>query len=49
MMLTETCGTLMVENIADVGGWLTKLAGRTGEPIVRAARSQGMKLMASSS
>jgi RHH-type proline utilization regulon transcriptional repressor/proline dehydrogenase/delta 1-pyrroline-5-carboxylate dehydrogenase len=46
MMLTGKLVAPTVENIADVGGWLTKLAGRMGEPIVRASLKQGMKLMA---
>ncbi|MBL8520448.1 MAG: bifunctional proline dehydrogenase/L-glutamate gamma-semialdehyde dehydrogenase PutA [Betaproteobacteria bacterium] len=46
MMLTGKLVAPNVEGIADVGGWLTKLAGRVGEPIVRASLKQGMKLMA---
>ncbi|HEX4858018.1 MAG TPA: proline dehydrogenase family protein, partial [Usitatibacteraceae bacterium] len=46
MMLTGKLVAPTVEGIADVGGWLTRLAGRVGEPIVRTALKQGMKLMA---
>jgi RHH-type proline utilization regulon transcriptional repressor/proline dehydrogenase/delta 1-pyrroline-5-carboxylate dehydrogenase len=46
MMLTGKLAAPSVEHIADMGGWLTKLASRVGEPIVRAALRQGMKLMA---
>ena len=46
MMLTGKLVAPTVESFADVGGWLTRLAGRAGEPIVRTALRQGMKLMA---
>ena len=46
MMLTGKLVAPTVDGFADVGGWLTKLAGRAGEPIVRTALRQGMKLMA---
>ena len=46
MMLTGKLVAPTVESVADVGGWLTRLAGRAGEPIVRTALRQGMKLMA---
>ena len=46
MMLTGKLVAPTVESFADVGGWLTKLAGKAGEPIVRTALRQGMKLMA---
>ncbi len=46
MMLTGKLVAPTVESFADVGGWLTKLAARAGEPIVRTALRQGMKLMA---
>lgn len=46
MMLTGKLVAPTVEHFADVGGWLTRLAGRAGEPIVRGALRQGMKLMA---
>jgi RHH-type proline utilization regulon transcriptional repressor/proline dehydrogenase/delta 1-pyrroline-5-carboxylate dehydrogenase len=46
MMLTGKLAAPNVEHIADVGGWLTRLAARVGEPIVRTALRQGMKLMA---
>ncbi len=46
MMLTGKLVATNVASFADVGGWLTRLAGRAGEPIVRTALRQGMKLMA---
>lgn len=46
MMLTGKLAAPTVDGFADVGGWLTKLAARAGEPIVRTALRQGMKLMA---
>jgi RHH-type transcriptional regulator, proline utilization regulon repressor / proline dehydrogenase / delta 1-pyrroline-5-carboxylate dehydrogenase len=46
MMLTGKLAAPTVDSFADVGGWLTKLAARAGEPIVRTALRQGMKLMA---
>ena len=46
MMLTGKLVAPTVDGFGDVGGWLTRLAGRAGEPIVRTALRQGMKLMA---
>ena len=46
MMLTGKLVAPTVDSFGDVGGWLTRLAGRAGEPIVRTALRQGMKLMA---
>ena len=46
MMLTGKLVAPTNAGFADVGGWLTKLAARAGEPIVRTALRQGMKLMA---
>lgn len=46
MMLTGKLVSVTPDSVADVGGWLTRLAARAGEPIVRAALRQGMKMMA---
>ncbi len=46
MMLTGKLVAPTAASIADVGGWLTRLAAKAGEPIVRASLRQGMKLMA---
>ena len=46
MMLTGKLVAPTVDSFADVGGWLTRLAAKAGEPIVRASLRQGMKLMA---
>ncbi len=46
MMLTGKLVAPRADTFRDVGGWLTKLAARAGEPIVRTALRQGMKLMA---
>ncbi len=46
MMLTGKLVSVAPESVADVGGWLTRLAARAGEPIVRTALRQGMKMMA---
>jgi RHH-type transcriptional regulator, proline utilization regulon repressor / proline dehydrogenase / delta 1-pyrroline-5-carboxylate dehydrogenase len=46
MMLTGKLVAPTADSFADVGGWLTKLAAKAGEPIVRASLRQGMKLMA---
>jgi RHH-type proline utilization regulon transcriptional repressor/proline dehydrogenase/delta 1-pyrroline-5-carboxylate dehydrogenase len=46
MMLTGKLVTVKPEDLADVGGWLGKLANKLGEPIVRTALRQGMRLMA---
>ena len=46
MMLTGKLVAPTADSFGDVGGWLTRLAARAGEPIVRTALRQGMKLMA---
>ncbi|MBL8511981.1 MAG: proline dehydrogenase family protein, partial [Betaproteobacteria bacterium] len=46
MMLTGKLVTVEPTSLMDMGGWLTRLAARAGEPIVRTALRQGMKLMA---
>ena len=46
MMLTGKLVSTTADSFADVGGWLTRLAAKAGEPIVRASLRQGMKLMA---
>ena len=46
MMLTGKLVSVNPTSVADVGGWITRLAARAGEPIVRTALRQGMKLMA---
>ena len=46
MMLTGKLVSPTAESFTDVGGWLTKLAAKAGEPIVRASLRQGMRLMA---
>jgi RHH-type proline utilization regulon transcriptional repressor/proline dehydrogenase/delta 1-pyrroline-5-carboxylate dehydrogenase len=46
MMLTGKLVTVAPTDLIDVGGWLGKLANKLGEPIVRTALRQGMKLMA---
>jgi RHH-type transcriptional regulator, proline utilization regulon repressor / proline dehydrogenase / delta 1-pyrroline-5-carboxylate dehydrogenase len=46
MMLTGKLVSVSPTSMADVGGWITRLAARAGEPIVRTALRQGMKLMA---
>lgn len=46
MMLTGKLVTPTTDSFADIGGWLTRLAAKAGEPIVRASLRQGMKLMA---
>jgi RHH-type transcriptional regulator, proline utilization regulon repressor / proline dehydrogenase / delta 1-pyrroline-5-carboxylate dehydrogenase len=46
MMLTGKLVTPTADSFSDVGGWLTRLAAKAGEPIVRASLKQGMKLMA---
>ena len=46
MMLTGKLVTPAADGIADVSSWLTRLAAKAGEPIVRGALRQGMKLMA---
>ena len=46
MMLTGKLVSVNPTSVADVGGWITRLAARAGEPIVRTALRQGMRLMA---
>jgi RHH-type proline utilization regulon transcriptional repressor/proline dehydrogenase/delta 1-pyrroline-5-carboxylate dehydrogenase len=46
MMLTGKLVTVEPTDFTDVTGWLGKMANRVGEPIVRTALRQGMKLMA---
>ncbi len=46
MMLTGKLVSVNPSSVADVGGWITRLAARAGEPIVRTALRQGMRLMA---
>ena len=46
MMLTGKLVAPAGDGFADVSGWLTRLAAKAGEPIVRTALRQGMKLMA---
>jgi RHH-type transcriptional regulator, proline utilization regulon repressor / proline dehydrogenase / delta 1-pyrroline-5-carboxylate dehydrogenase len=46
MMLTGKLVSVGPTDIADVGGWLGRMANKLGEPIVRTALRQGMKLMA---
>ncbi|MEO8102694.1 MAG: bifunctional proline dehydrogenase/L-glutamate gamma-semialdehyde dehydrogenase PutA [Betaproteobacteria bacterium] len=46
MMLTGKLVAPAADSFGDVGSWLTRLAARAGEPIVRTALKQGMKLMA---
>ncbi len=46
MMLTGKLVAPTSVSFADVGGWLTRIAAKAGEPIVRASLRQGMKLMA---
>jgi RHH-type proline utilization regulon transcriptional repressor/proline dehydrogenase/delta 1-pyrroline-5-carboxylate dehydrogenase len=46
MMLTGKLVTIQPEGFHDVGSWLGRLAARAGEPVVRLALRQGMKLMA---
>ena len=46
MMLTGKLVAPTADSFGDVGGWLSRLAARAGEPIVRTALKQGMKLMA---
>jgi RHH-type transcriptional regulator, proline utilization regulon repressor / proline dehydrogenase / delta 1-pyrroline-5-carboxylate dehydrogenase len=46
MMLTGKLVTVTPKDLTDVGGWLGKLANKMGEPIVRSALRQGMRLMA---
>ena len=46
MMLTGKLVSVDPVSVTDVGGWLTRLAARAGEPIVRSSLRQGMRLMA---
>ena len=46
MMLTGKLVSVEPGSVTDVGGWLTRLAARAGEPIVRSSLRQGMRLMA---
>jgi RHH-type transcriptional regulator, proline utilization regulon repressor / proline dehydrogenase / delta 1-pyrroline-5-carboxylate dehydrogenase len=46
MMLTGQLVTVAPEGLHDIGSWLGRLAARAGEPVVRMALRQGMKLMA---
>lgn len=46
MMLTGKLVSVDPTSVTDVGGWLTRLAARAGEPIVRSSLRQGMRLMA---
>ncbi len=46
MMLTGKLVNVAPDGIQDIGGWLGRLAARAGEPVVRMALTQGMKLMA---
>lgn len=46
MMLTGKLVTVAPDRIQDIGGWLGRLAARAGEPVVRMALTQGIKLMA---
>jgi RHH-type proline utilization regulon transcriptional repressor/proline dehydrogenase/delta 1-pyrroline-5-carboxylate dehydrogenase len=46
MMLTGRLVSLDEESARNPGAWLSRLAARAGEPVVRVALRQGMKLMA---
>src|SRR5471032_1600454 len=46
MMLTGRLVSLEAETAESPGAWLARLAARAGEPVVRMALRQGMKLMA---
>ena len=46
MMLTGKLVSVEPDSATDVSGWLTRLASCAGEPIVRGALRQGMRLMA---
>jgi len=46
MMLTGKLVAVSPKDMADIGGWLGRMANTLGEPIVRAALRQGMRLMA---
>jgi RHH-type transcriptional regulator, proline utilization regulon repressor / proline dehydrogenase / delta 1-pyrroline-5-carboxylate dehydrogenase len=46
MMLTGRLVSLDADQAGNAGAWLGRLAARAGEPVVRVALKQGMKLMA---
>lgn len=46
MMLTGKLVTVAPTDMVDIGGWLGRIANKLGEPIVRTALRQGMRLMA---
>ena len=46
MMLTGKLVSLDAESAGNAGTWFARLAARAGEPVVRVALRQGMKLMA---
>jgi len=46
MMLTGRLVSLDAENAGSPGAWFARLASRAGEPVVRLALRQGMRLMA---
>ncbi|HEX4779438.1 MAG TPA: bifunctional proline dehydrogenase/L-glutamate gamma-semialdehyde dehydrogenase PutA, partial [Usitatibacter sp.] len=46
MMLTGKLVSLDAQSAGNAGTWLARLAARAGEPVVRMALRQGMKLMA---
>ncbi|HUQ28383.1 MAG TPA: bifunctional proline dehydrogenase/L-glutamate gamma-semialdehyde dehydrogenase PutA [Usitatibacter sp.] len=46
MMLTGRLVSLDADSSGNAGAWLGRLAARAGEPVVRVALRQGMKLMA---
>ncbi|MFZ3324038.1 MAG: bifunctional proline dehydrogenase/L-glutamate gamma-semialdehyde dehydrogenase PutA [Usitatibacter sp.] len=46
MMLTGKLVSLDADEAGNAGAWLGRLAARAGEPVVRVALRQGMKLMA---
>ena len=46
MMLTGKLVSLDAQSAGNAGTWLARLAARAGEPVVRVALRQGMKLMA---
>ena len=46
MMLTGKLVNVAPTDMTDIGGWLGRVANKLGEPIVRTALRQGMRLMA---
>ncbi|MBC7622820.1 MAG: bifunctional proline dehydrogenase/L-glutamate gamma-semialdehyde dehydrogenase PutA, partial [Aeromicrobium sp.] len=46
MMLTGKLVNVAPTDMVDIGGWLGRIANKLGEPIVRTALKQGMRLMA---